>query len=69
MKFDAMYFDGTLISKIFDGIFQNFTNYNMIWKWSNMAHDKIYFPENNSILLVKLNKGSGEYSKIISVKE
>ena len=38
----------------------------MFGKWSNMAHDKIYFPEKKSFYLVKLNKGSGEYSKIIS---
>ena len=31
-----------------------------------MAHDKNYFPEKKPVFLGKLNKGSGEYSKIIS---
>ena len=35
-------------------------------KQSNMAHDKNYFPEKEPVFLGQLNKGSGEYSKIIS---
>ena len=38
---------------------------NMFWKWSNMAHDKIYFPEKKPVCLIKIQKGSWEYSKII----
>ena len=54
---------GRVTNLLFSG---NTDQLNVFGKWSNMAHAKIYFPEKNSILLVKLNKGSGEYSKIIS---
>ena len=42
-----------------------FNKQNMLWKWSNMAHDKNYFPEKKPVFLLKIQKGSWEYSKII----
>ena len=38
----------------------------MIWKCSNMAHEKNYFPEKKPVFLEKNKNASWEYSKIIS---